>query len=342
MLWFFIGLVSLVVGAKALVSGASAIGQRLRLSPLIIGLTIIAFGTSSPEIAVCSLAAYKGEGSIVIGNIVGSNIFNLLFVLALVAIIQPVIVHRRLLFWDVPIMIFASLLLWAFSTFGAISRPEGFLLFFGICCYIFFAFRMLKEDEVIKPKEVKHAIWLQIIWVIIGLALLSFGSDFLITGVQQMAQSWNVSSLFLGLTLVAIGTSLPEVATTIVCLCKREGEMALGSLIGSNIFNIFAVGGISAIVRPFAVSAQAMDFDIPVMFATALATLPIAITGHKISRWEGVLFLAYYALYFAYVVMAAIKTPFLPFFQTAFFAFIAPLTIVTLIIALWRHYRAPL
>lgn len=339
MSWFIIGLILLIIGAKLLVYGASSIGALLRLSPLIIGLTIIAFGTSSPEIAVCALAAARGEGDIVVGNIAGSNIFNLLFVLGFVSLATPVVVRKRLIYWDVPIMIFAALLFWAFSSFGVINRPEGFLLFFGFICYTFFAFRTLKEEEILKPKPVKGRLWLHILWVVVGLLLLSFGSDWLIRGVEKIASHWKVSSLFLSLTLVAVGTSLPEIATTIVCLLKKEGEMALGTLVGSNIFNVFAVGGVASIVKPIAISSQALHFDIPVMFATGVAALPIAITGHKISRWEGVLFLIYYAFYVTYISLAAIKAPILPLFQTAFFGFILPFTVITLIITLWRHYR---
>ena len=339
MIWFFVGLILLLVGAKLLVGGATGIGQRLCLSPLIIGLTIVAFGTSSPEIAICSLASWRGESEIVLGNILGSNIFNLLFILGLVAVISPIVVRRRLIFWDVPIMIFGSLLLWAFSSMGSITRPEGFLLFFGILCYIFFAFRMLKQDEFIKPKPIKGNLFFYIFNLIVGLVLLCFGSGFLLKGVELMAVTWGLSPLFLSLTMVAVGTSLPELFTAIICLCKKETEMALGSLIGSNIFNLFAVGGISAIVRPITVVPAAIHFDFPVMIATAVATLPIAFTGHKISRWEGFLFLFYYTLYITYISLSATQIWFLPLFETAFFAFILPLTAITLIVALWRHYQ---
>ncbi|MCH9610046.1 MAG: hypothetical protein S4CHLAM81_08420 [Chlamydiales bacterium] len=339
MIAFCVGLILLIVGAKLLVSGASGIGQRFGLSPLIIGLTIVAFGTSSPEIALCSLASWRGESEVVIGNILGSNIFNLLFVLGLVALVCPVVVKRRLLIWDVPIMIFASGLFWAFSTFGVISRPEGALLFIGILLYIFFAFRMLKDDEVISSEPVEGPWPLFIFNLVLGLLLLSFGSDRLLTGLESLAIAWGFSPLFLSLTMVAIGTSLPELFTTIACLAKREPEMALGALIGSNIFNIFAVGGISALVRPIEVSSSANLFDFPVMVATAVAALPIALTGHRIARWEGALFIFYYLFYITYIMLQTTNVGLLPLFESAFLFFLLPLTLITLAITLWRHLR---
>ena len=337
MFLFLIGLILLIIVAKLFVLGATAVGQRLSLSPLIIGLTIVAFGTSSPEIAVCSLAAWRDQGAIVCGNIIGSNIFNLLFILGLISVISPIIVRRRLIYWDVPIMIFASLLFWAFSSYGRINRPEGFLLLFGAIAYLFLAFCTLKEEEIALPKPVKGRMVWHLFALAFGLILLAYGSSTLINGVKSLALHWQLSPLFLSLTLVAIGTSLPELFTTLVMMAKKEGEMALGSLIGSNILNLFVVGGIAAIIKPVEVAKNAMQFDLPVLFATAVALLPIAFTGHKIARWEGFLFLGYYALYLIYLGLEATRGPLLPLFQTAFFLFIVPLTAITLLIAIFRH-----
>jgi len=336
---FLSGLAALLGGAKLLVLGASGLAKTFGISSLVIGLTIVAFGTSAPEIAVSIVGAWKGEGGLVVGNIVGSNIFNVLLVLGVCATITPLVVKRQLIHWDVPIMIAATLLFWLLAANGTIGHVGGAILFAGIVVYLIFAFVMVKKEP--QCEEESHPIWLQLVWIVSGLILLSIGSKFLVTNATKIALYLGISELFIGLTFVAIGTSLPELATTLVALRKGENDLAVGTIIGSNLFNILAVMGIASLISPTAIEipAKALSFDIPVMIGVAIATLPIFLTGHLISRWEGLLFLFYYFLYMAFLFLDARFTHYLPYFTTGFLFFILPLTILTLIVGVLRHFR---
>ncbi len=336
---FLIGLLALIIGARLLVFGASQLAATLKLSTLTIGLTVVAFGTSAPEIATCSWAAWNGEGGLVIGNIVGSNIFNTLFILGLLSTISPIVIQKQLIRLDVPIMIGVTILFWILVQNGILGRWEGIALFVGIILYTIFAIRLCPG-----PKEkaaITLPIHMQLVWIIVGLVLLALGAQWLILGATRIAQWLNIPQLFVGLTFVAVGTSLPEIAVTLIAIGKKEPEMAVGGLIGSNIFNLLAVGGIAGIIAPqgLAVPANALSFDIPVMLATAIATFPIILTGHLISRWEGLVLLFYYGLYLFYLIFQVLHPAYLPLFSTAFTLFILPLTALVLIIALVRHFK---
>jgi len=340
---FIIGLAALIGGAQLLVLGASQLAAILRVSSLIIGLTIVSFGTSAPEIAVCALAAWRGEGALVIGNVVGSNIFNVLLVLGISAVLSPLVVKKQLIRLDVPLMIVISLIFWAFAWKGAFFRWQGFLLLGGMFAYWFFAFYQLKrEPQPKKTTPVRHSFWPQLVWLLLGIVLLAVGSDLIVRNANILARMFGISELFIGLTMVAIGTSLPELATTIMAVSKKEYDLVVGNVVGSNICNLLAVMGISTLLAPYQiyVPPPAITFHIPIMVVSAIACLPIFITGHKISRWEGVLFLFYYFLYICYFILHALDHPILPLFTTAFFFFILPLSVITLIIAFVRHvYR---
>jgi cation:H+ antiporter len=337
------GLVLLVFGAELLVKGASHIAAGFGISPLIIGLTVVAFGTSAPEMAISVSSALKGEADIAVGNVVGSNIFNVLFILGVSALITPLLVSKQLVRLDVPVMIAVSILAFAVSIDGRISFNEGAVLFGSILAYLVILIRIARRTgesgEVIKPS--KH--WaVDVGSILVGLALLILGSRWLVESAIKIAEAMGVSELVIGLTIVAAGTSLPEVATSIIATIRGQRDIAVGNVVGSNIFNILAVLGLTAMVAPggLPVSEAAINFDYPVMLAVAVACLPIFFVGYSIARWEGALFLGYYLAYTLYLVLAATEHDALPEFSNAMMYFVVPLTIVTLVIVLFREYSA--
>ncbi|MBP6701595.1 MAG: calcium/sodium antiporter [Halioglobus sp.] len=342
------GLALLVLGAELLVKGASRIAAGFGISSLVIGLTIVAFGTSAPEMAISVSSALKGEADIAVGNVVGSNIFNVLFILGVSALITPLLVSKQLVRLDVPVMVAVSFLAFAFALDGRISFIEGVVLFGGILAYLAVLFRIghrsNEEDEAIQ----KSAHWaVDVALIVVGLVLLVLGSRWLVSSAVTIAEAMGVSALVIGLTIVAAGTSLPEVATSIIATIRGQRDIAVGNVVGSSIFNILCVMGMTAMVAPggLPVSAAAINFDFPVMLAVAVACLPIFFVGYSIARWEGALFLGYYIAYTLYLILSATEHDALPEFSYAMMYFVVPLTIVTLVIVLFReyssHHRSP-
>ena len=348
------GLALLVGGAELLVRGASRLALRFGISPLVIGLTVVAFGTSAPELAVTVQSGLAGQSGLAIGNIVGSNIFNVLLVLGVSAVITPLVVSQQLVRLDVPLMIGAALLLWVLALDGRIGLMDGLLLTAGIVAYTAFAiWQGRKEGEEVKAEYAQEfgdgkSTWLgrlpvQVALIAGGLALLVLGAHWLVTGAVAIARSIGVSEVIIGLTIVAAGTSLPELATSLMAALRGERDIAVGNVIGSCLFNLLSIAGIAALVTPggIEVAASLLRFDIPVMVAVALASLPIFVTGHLIARWEGVLFLGYYVAYVAYLILEATHHDALPAFSTAMLAFVLPITVVTLTVLLIRHRAKP-
>jgi cation:H+ antiporter len=354
-LYLILGLVLLVAGAESLVRGASRLAAMFGISPLVIGLTIVAFGTSAPELAVSVMSASSGQADIAIGNVVGSNIFNVLFILGVSALITPLLVAQQLIRLDVPIMIGVSVLLMLMGLDGGIGWTEGFLLFAGIIAYTMFQVLQARREKnlAVKAEYVqeyaasaspgKAASWaINLALIAGGLVLLVLGSRWLVESAVQIATAFGVSELIIGLTIIAAGTSLPEVATSVIASIRGERDIAVGNVVGSNIFNILAVLGLSAMVAPdgLAVSSALIQFDIPFMTVVALACLPIFFTGNTIARWEGFLFLGYYIAYIVFLVLGASQSPSQEVFHTVMLLFIVPLTILTLAIGAWRSRRA--
>ena len=349
------GLVLLVAGAEVLVRGAAKLAAQFGIPPLIIGLTVVAFGTSAPETAVSVQAALDGKGDLAIGNVVGSNIANVLFILGLTALIAPLLVSRQIIRLDVPIMIGASLLTWALAWDGSLDRIDGALLFGGIVAYTAFLIIMSRRDKAAAgdefseefglhetPKPYAWAINLALI--LGGLVLLVSGSNYLVEGAVILARTLGLSELVIGLTVVAVGTSLPELATSLMAAIKGERDIAVGNIVGSNIFNLLCVLGLASLVSPNAipVAANALNFDFPVMIAVAIACLPIFFNGYCINRWEGAVFVGYYALYTAYLVLHSTAAPWLGALQQAMYSFVLPLTAITLLIVgarAWQRQR---
>jgi cation:H+ antiporter len=351
-LMFLGGLILLVIGANALVRGASRLALSFGISPLGVGLTIVAFGTSAPEVAVSVGAVLDGKTDIAIGNVVGSNIFNVLFILGVSALIAPLVVNIQLIRQEVPIMIGASVLLLLLGLDGWISLLDGGILFVLLVAYtIFLVAQSRRETQAAKDEysdEVRPAApgawddWLpaQLLLIGAGLAALVFGSEYLVQASVSFAKSMGVSDLVIGLTIVAAGTSMPEVATSIVAALKGERDIAVGNVVGSNTFNILGCLGLSGLVSGnlgLAMAPSLLTFDIWVMMAAALACLPVFVTGREIARWEGGVFLAYYVAYAAYLILAAQQHDALQAFSGIMLGFVVPLTVVTLVVVLIRR-----
>ncbi|MEB3230088.1 MAG: calcium/sodium antiporter [Leptolyngbyaceae bacterium] len=344
-----LGLVLLVAGAEILVRGASKLAMLLGISPLIIGLTIVAYGTSTPEMAVSLQASLAGDAGISIGNVVGSNICNVLFILGVSAMITPLLVAQQLIKIDVPIMIGVSILLVALVQDGLLGRFDAVLLFVGAVLYTVFLFTQGRSEEVedydpdaVKQERRQVKVWLvNTGLIVVGIGLLTQGSSWLVEGAVAIAQSFGLSRLVIGLTIIALGTSLPEAATSIMASVKGERDIAVGNVVGSNIFNILAVLGVAGMFSPngIEVSAAALHFDIPVMIAVAIACLPIFFSGNVISRWEGIVFFAYYIAYIAYVVLDATNHDSLNLYSHVLASFVIPLTVITLFIVVSRELR---
>jgi cation:H+ antiporter len=348
-----VGLVILAAGAEMLVRGAARLALFLGISPLVVGLTVVAFATGSPELAVSVQSAWSGQPDIAVGNVVGSNILNILLVLGSSALIVPLIVSQQLVRIDVPLMIGASLLLYLLAWDQEISKLEGTILFIGMVAYVLFTIIKSRQEtahvraeyeEALDARRNKKdiAIPQNIGLVLVGLILLVLGAHWLVEGAVTLARLFGVSELAIGLTVVAVGTSLPEVAASVVASLRGERDIAVGNVVGSNLFNILAVLGLTSMVAPVGlpISATALHVDIPIMLATAVACLPIFFTGHRINRWEGALFLGYYLAYTIYLIMNATKHDALPAFSGFMLGFVVPLTVITLAIVFWRTIRS--
>lgn len=398
------GLVLLVVGGELLVRGASSVAAVFGISPLVIGLTVVAFGTSSPELAVSLQAGLSGNPDIAVGNVVGSNIFNVLFILGVCALILPLLVSRQLVRREVPIMIGTSFLLLILSLDGLISLIDGLILFAGIIGYTSWliitsrqetaAAKGSEEPVTIDTIAGKSPLWLlgavgvlgvalvgyllgwfdmvitgfliagtllfiagslfgkggttksgdiahQVGFILAGLGTLVLGAGWLIESATAIAQAFGVSDLIIGLTIVAAGTSLPEVATSIIATMRNERDIAIGNVVGSNIFNILGILGLSALVTPggLTVNPLIISFDMPIMIAVALACLPIFFTGFNIARWEGFLFLASYVAYTLFLILLATANPALETFTNAMLL-VLPIIAATLIWTTFQFLRS--
>jgi cation:H+ antiporter len=343
-LLFIGGLVVLVFGAEVMVRGASRLAAILGVSPLVIGLTIVAFGTSSPEIAVSVQSALAGQADISIGNVIGSNVFNVLFILGIAAMIRPILIAEQLIRLDAPIMVGVSLLTYFLAMDGSLGATDGALLFGLLIAYIIFSLRKSKaegqevQDEY--AEEYAATIAKNLFLVGAGLVMLALGSNWLVTAAVTIAKALGVSELVIGLTIVAAGTSLPEVATSIVAAIKGEGDISAGNVIGSNIFNLMGVLGIAALVAPesVTVSRQVLAFDLPVAIFAGLVTLPVFFVDNRVSRFDGFLFFTYFIAYNVYVVLRAMNSPALGTFDLFLLAYV-PLTFILLVGLAIRHIR---
>ncbi len=302
------GLVLLLTGAEALVRGASKLAARLGMTPLVIGLTVVAFGTSAPELAISVKSSFSGQADIAVGNIVGSNIFNILVILGLSALVAPLVVQRQLVRFDVPLMIGASVLMVLMCADGIVNRAEGLILFAGIVAYtagmLYFG-RRWNGNSGETQETPKGNVAADILMMIAGLAMLVLGSRWLVESSVQIARSLGVSEFVIGATIIAVGTSLPEVAASLVAAFRGQRDIAIGNVVGSNLFNILSVLGATAAVAPegVTVARHAIDFDLPVMLLIVVLCWPMFYSGFTVNRFEGFVAVLGYLAYTALMIL---------------------------------------
>lgn len=309
-IFLIVGIALLYFGAEGLVKGSASLARRLKLTPLVIGLTVVAFGTSMPEMVVSVGAALSGAGPLAAGNVIGSNIANIALILGASAILCPLVVNVRLIRVDVPLLIVISLGATAMLIDQRLGRIEGFLLVTGLIAYTVFSLRAARKEaapaqnvfENVIPKESK-SVPASVAFVLIGLGLLVAGARLLVVGSVAIAETLGMSEAVIGLTIVAVGTSLPELATSILAALKKEGDIAVGNIVGSNIFNILGILGTASLVSPL-VNTGMSPVDLGLMIALAILLLPLARSGWRITRWEGGFLLVSYAAYVAYLLAA--------------------------------------
>ncbi|MGD8149200.1 calcium/sodium antiporter [Ornithinimicrobium sp. Y1694] len=346
-----LGVILLVGGGELLVRGASSLARRAGLSSLVVGLTVVAFATSAPELAVTLDAVFDGQPELAVGNVVGSNIANVLLILGISALITPLTVKRQLVRLDVPAMVGLSAIALVLAIGGAISPVGGVVLVTLLLAHTVLTVLVSRREARREQRrarrlsrepnsggdgsEATHGVLVSIVLVAVGVGLLVLGARVLVVGAVNIAESLGVSGLVIGLTVVAIGTSLPELATSIIAAARGEQDMAVGNIVGSCIFNIGIVLGLPAIIAPggegIAVPGAAIALDLPLMIASALALAPVVFTGYAVARWEGAVFLALYAAYLAFVVLNSTRHEALDGFTFVLAAFLLPLVAVTLV-----------
>jgi len=350
-----VGIAGLVIGAEGLVRGAARLAARTGMSSVVIGLTVVAFGTSAPELAVsvgdvlrsggAGAEADSQPGALAVGNVVGSNIANILLALGVSAAVGgSLVVARRIIRIDVPIMIGASVLVLVMALDEQIGRIEGFVLVGALVAYLVWTVTAARREPNMVPDELADVVdadtlsqipvQVDIGYLIGGLLLLVAGSQALVTGATDIARELGVSDLVIGLTVVAIGTSLPEVATSVLAVLRGERDLAVGNAIGSNLFNLLAVLGVTASIAPDAIpiAESTIQIDLPVMVVVAVACLPIFANGHVLKRWEGTLFFFLYAAYIAWLVLDAAENGFSDTYGNVMMFFVVPILALTMIV----------
>jgi cation:H+ antiporter len=317
---FVAGLGLLVIGAELVVRGASRLAVSLGVTPLVLGITVVAVGTSTPELAVGITASLQGRGALAVGNIAGTNVFNILFILGLSALLQPLPLHLHILKLELPVIIASAALMTGLAWDGVLSRLDGGVLFGAAVVYTVALIRISRaETQAVKEdfREMYGAdaimtrqtvVWTRVRYAVVlaaGLGLLVLGADWLVSGAVDIARALGISEAMIGLTIVAMGTSAPELVTTIVATLKDERDVAVGNLLGSSIYNILVILGLTCLVTPGGVPVewQLMLFDVPLMAGVAFACVPVFVTGKRISRLEGGMGVAIYLTYMLSLVL---------------------------------------
>jgi len=313
-----IGLVLLLAGGEFLVRGSVGVARRLGVSTLMIGLTLVGFGTSTPELVTSVQAALAGSPGIAVGNVVGSNIANILLILGLAAVLLPVAVDRGAFRRDGSVLVLASLAATGVVMVGFMGVVAGIVFVAGLLAYIVYAYRTERTGGAAAAEHAEHVVdvhdgkqmplWLGLAYAVGGLAAVVFGADLLVGGAIVLAQALGISDTIIGLTLVAVGTSLPELVTSVLAAIRRQADVAFGNIVGSNIYNIFGILGVTAIVNPLDVPPEIIRFDIWVMLGTALLLVLFAALSGQVKRWHGATFLALYAGYIAVQVSPALRS----------------------------------
>lgn len=346
------GFVVLVFGADWLVRGAGRLATAVGISPLVVGLTVVAFGTSAPELAVSVMSAFKGQADIALGNVVGSNICNVLLILGISAIIIPLVVHRQLVRLDIPVMVGVSLLMWALSLDGRLGRIDGIVLTLLVIGYVIYLIRRSRKEEAAvreeyekefgSPMEGKPSasmIFKMLGLVVVGILGLVLGSKWLVDSAVFIAREFGISELVIGLTIISFGTSLPEIATSIMAALNGERDIAVGNIVGSNTFNILTVLGIASTVSPAGINVapEALRFDIPFMVMIAVVCWPMLADGLKVSRINGIFLLAFYGAYLTYLFFLSTNRDGTDLFHNLWIYAALPAVVVAMI---WMGARA--
>ena len=344
-----LGVVLLVSGAEFLVRGASRLALRLGVTPLVVGLTVVAVGTGAPEITTGLVAAVSGHPDLAVGNLIGSNIANVLLVLGLVSMLSPLSVAQRLVRLDVPLLIAVSAMVLLMALDGRIGGGDGALLLLAFVGYVAFCVYETRYEEASVASEYEEEFGAvttaagpgrDLFLTVVGIALLAWGSTWVVASATFLAERLGVSELIIGLTVVAVGTSLPEIVTSLVAITRSEPDIAVGNAIGSNLFNLLLALGLLGVVAPGGapVAPGALRFDMPVMLAAAVACLPIFATGYRIRRWEGFVLLGYYIAYVAFLFLEAQQHAALPAYSRVMLGFVIPLTALTLLVTIRRSW----
>ncbi len=305
------GIVGLFAGAEALVRGSSSLAIRMGISPLVVGLTVVAFATSSPELVVSIKAALEGNPGIVVGNVVGSNICNIGLILGVAALISPMRIKTQLIKREIPIMIIVGFILLLVLANDSISRLEGLLLILGIISYVIFSYLYARKDKVIEtshefidaiPKGKAKSVWISILLIVGGLGLLLGGAHIFVNGAVEVAVRMGVSQAIIGLSMVALGTSLPELMTSVVASFRNENDIAIGNAVGSNVFNVLSVLGFSSVISP--INSSGVGYiDLSIMMLFMIVILPMSKSGFVLKRFEGAILLAGYFAYILYLAL---------------------------------------
>jgi cation:H+ antiporter len=347
-----LGMVLLVSGGELLVRGATALARRMGLSVLVIGLTVVSFATSAPELTVTVSSVLAGEPGLALGNVVGSNIANVLLVLGLTALLAPLAVTQHLLRFDLPLLLVVSTVLLLVSLDGRVSGLDGMILFAAVLVHGVLTVLIGRRDAAV-PSDTKDpsrdqpradrvleetpgsraTAGVPIVLVVVGVGLLVAGATVLVEGAVNVASALGVSGLVVVLTVVALGTSLPELTTSVIAVRQGQRDLAVGNVVGSCLLNLGLVLGVPAMLFAggLPVPAAAVALDIPVMLAAVVALLPIAFTGFAVARWEGGLFLVLYLVHTGYVLLAAAEHDALEGFTSVMVFFVLPLLVMTLV-----------
>jgi len=293
------GLIGLFFGGEALVRGSVGVARRMAIPPLLIGLTVVGFGTSTPELLVSVQAALSGVPDIAVGNIVGSNIANILLIIGLTSLVWPIRVSGGTLRRDTAVMIAAAIALVPIFAMGEIGRLPGAVLVLGLVGYLIWAYLQPGDavDDDAADTSVPSSMLISALWVLGGLVVLMFGARFLVDGSVSIARGFGISEAFIGLTIVAVGTSLPELATSIIAAFRRQSEIAIGNIVGSNIFNVLGILGVTALIKPIPVADRFLTFDLPIMIAASLALTALLLTRPVIGKGIGLVVLIAYVAY---------------------------------------------
>lgn len=308
-----LGLILLVAGGELLVKGAVKLAQRFNISPLLIGLTLVGFGTSTPELVTSLQAAFAGSPGIAIGNVVGSNIANILFILGTAALIFPIAVGKETFRRDGFVLASATLLCLGAVLLGSFTRWMGAVFVLGLASYILFAFQQdrrantpaMTGEASPGARPTAGAIALDLVLVAAGLGMTMLGARFLVSGAIDLARIFSLSETIIGLTIVAVGTSLPELVTSVMASLRKQGDIAFGNIVGSNIYNVLGILGVTAIVKPIAVPAEIMQLDIWVMLAATVLLFIAAVSRWRIGRAEGGFMLLAYGAYVTWLALNA-------------------------------------